>query len=59
MLSYLATELSLGGLLSPEDLAAGVSHDLHEMSAKVEKCDGAEAVTARLQDIGIPQVKKG
>lgn len=56
-MSYLATELSLEGLLSPENLAAEVGHDFHEMSAKVEKCDGAEAVTARLQDIGMPQVK--
>ena len=58
VLSYLATELCLEGLLSPEDLAAEVWHDFHEMSAKVEKCDGAEAVTARLQDMCIPQVEK-
>lgn len=45
------------GLLTPDELAAEVGHDFHEMSSKVEKCDGAEAVTARLKNIGIPQVK--
>lgn len=49
-------ELDLEGLLSPEDLGAEWEHSLHELSPQVQKCDGAEAVTARLEEMGIPQV---
>lgn len=49
-------ELDLEGLLSPEDLGAEWEHNLHELSPQVQKCDGAEAVTARLEEMGIPQV---
>lgn len=52
----MATELGLEGLLSPEVLGAEWEHNLHELSARVQKCDGAEVVTKRLKDMGVPQV---
>lgn len=56
-LRSIAIELGLEGLLSPEVLGAEWEHSLHELSPQVKKCVGAEAVTACLEEMGIPQVK--
>lgn len=53
------SELGLERQLSWEDLGAQWEHNLHELSPQVKKCDGAETVTKRLKDMGVPQVMKG
>lgn len=53
------SELGLEGQLSWEELGAQWEHNLHELSPQVKKCDGAEVVTKRLKDMGVPQVMKG
>ena len=51
------TELELEGLLSPEDLRDQWEQNFRDMSPRLLKCDGAEALTRRLKDMGIPQVR--
>lgn len=51
-------ELGLEGQLSSEDLGSQWEHNLHELSPQVKKCDGAESVTLRLKEMGIPQVTR-
>lgn len=53
---YLSQELGLEGLLSPEDLAEEWEDNFRDMRAQLRKCDGAEEVTRRLKELGIPQV---